>query len=133
MRSEAFCITLTPHIARDEETKADWFENVLFFSCLSGCRSQLKAERWLYILVPALSALLLALLLCCCLSCSGCPLARWWRDSRADSKVNPKATPPPNPFLVSSIADFDSGYGYTSLGFHSNPAQRRRISTLDRK
>ena len=133
MRTEVFSITLTPHLARDEETKADWFENVLFFSCLSGCRSQLKAERWLYILVPALSALLLALLLCCCLSCSGCPLARWWRDSRADSKVNPKATPPPNPFLVSSIADFDSGYGYTSLGFHSNPAQRRRISTLDRK
>ena len=120
--------------ARDEASKAEWFENVLFFSCLSGCRSQLKAERWLYILVPAISGLLLLLLLSCCLSCSGCPLARWWRDSRANSgKVRPEATPPPNPFLVNSIADFDSGYGYTSLGFHNNPAQRRRISTLDRK
>ena len=124
---------LTVDLARDEASKAEWFENVLFFSCLSGCRAQLKAERWLYILVPALSALLLSLLLCCCLSCAGCPLARWWRDSRAASKVKPGTTPPPNPFLVSSIADFDSGYGYTSLGFHNNPAQRRRISTLDRK
>ena len=121
-------------ITRDEASKAEWFENVLFFSCLSGCRSQLKAERWFYILVPSLSALVLFILLCCCISCKGCPLARWWRDTRTNSaKVLPKPTPPPNPFLVSSIADFDTGYGYTSLGFHSQPAQRRRISTLDRK
>ena len=28
------------------------YENVLFFSCLSGCRSQLRSQRWFYIIVP---------------------------------------------------------------------------------
>ena len=99
-------------IHRDDLSRADWYDNVLFFSCLSGCRSQLRAERWLYILVPAISALVLFLLLVVCCVCKGCPLARWYRDSRAKSasaKVTPHQTPPPNPFLVSSIADFDSG------------------------
>jgi len=118
---------------RDDLTRAEWYENVLFFSCLSGCRSQLKAERWLYILVPVISAIILFLMFCCCITCKGCPLARWYRDSRASSaKIQPKQTAPPNPFLVSSIADFDSGYGYNSLGFAHNPT-RRRVSTLDRK
>ena len=97
---------------RDDLSRADWYDNVLFFSCLSGCRSQLRAERWLYILVPAISALVLFLLLVVCCVCKGCPLARWYRDSRAKSasaKINPHQTPPPNPFLVSSIADFDQG------------------------
>ena len=62
---------------RDEATRAEWYENVLFFSCLDGCRSQLKAQRWMYILVPSLSAALVFLLLICCLVCKGCPLARY--------------------------------------------------------
>ena len=95
---------------RDDLSRADWYDNVLFFSCLSGCRSQLRAERWLYIMVPAISALVLFLLLVICCVCKGCPLARWYRDSRAKTaKINPNQTPPPNPFLVSSIADFDAG------------------------
>ena len=28
------------------------YENVLFFSCLSGCRGQLRSQRWFYIIVP---------------------------------------------------------------------------------
>jgi len=118
---------------RDDLSRADWYDNVLFFSCLSGCRAQLRAERWLYILVPAISALALFLLLCCCCVCRGCPLSRWWRDTRAPAKVSHHQTPPPNPFLVSSIADFDSGYGYNSLGFAQNNPYKRRVSTLDRK
>ena len=95
---------------RDDLSRADWYDNVLFFSCLSGCRSQLRAERWLYIMVPAISAIVLFLLLVICCVCKGCPLARWYRDSRAKTaKINPNQTPPPNPFLVSSIADFDAG------------------------
>jgi len=118
---------------RDDETRSEWYDNVLFFSCLSGCRSELRSKRWLYIMVPIMSALVLFILLVCCLTCKGCPLAVWYRNSRAKSaKVQPKATPAPNPFLVSSIADFDSGYGYNSLGFGHNPS-RRRVSTLDRK
>ena len=66
-RAKIFC--------RDEATRADWYENVLFFSCLSGCRAQLRAERWLYILVPAAAAALLATLLLVCCCCRGCPLA----------------------------------------------------------
>lgn len=119
---------------RDDLSRADWYDNVLFFSCLSGCRAQLRAERWLYIMVPAISALVLFLLLVICCVCKGCPLARWYRDSRANTaKINPNQTPPPNPFLVSSIADFDAGYGYNSLGFAQSNPYKRRVSTLDRK
>ena len=31
------------------------YENVLFFSCLAGCRSQLRSQRWFYIIVPRCS------------------------------------------------------------------------------
>ena len=70
---------------RDEATQAEWYENVLFFSCLAGCRSQLAAQRWATILVPSLAAALLLLTLACCAACRGCPLARCWRNSRAQS------------------------------------------------
>jgi len=125
---------------RDEETRAEWYQNVLFFSCLSGCRSQLKAQRWLYILIPTLSAIALFILLVCCLVCKGCPLARWCKDSRAKSaKVNP--TPLPNPFLVSMAEDSTMGLGYNQLsmakdsgyGVYKSRSYRRRASTLDRK
>lgn len=117
---------------RDEATRADWYENVLFFSCLSGCRAQLRAERWLYILVPAAAAALLAALLLVCCCCRGCPLAWWRRDPKQQAaKVAPSHTPAPNPFLVSSVADFDTGYGYGNPYRNSNPYKRR--STNDRK
>ena len=70
-------VTDGKYFCRDEATRADWYENVLFFSCLSGCRAQLRAERWLYILVPAAAAALLAALLLVCCCCRGCPLA-WY-------------------------------------------------------
>ena len=95
---------------RDDPTRAEWYDNVLFFSCLEGCRSQLRAERWLYIMLPIISAFSLFILLVCCCVCKGCPLAKWYKESRSKSaKIQPRPTPPSNPFLVSSIADFDTG------------------------
>lgn len=119
---------------RDEATRAEWYDNVLFFSCLAGCRSQLKAQRWMYILVPSFSAAVVFVLLVCCLVCKGCPLARWCRDSRANSaKIKPKA-----PFLVEEST---LGLGYNTLhaakdsdyGQYRSRTYRRRANQLDRK
>jgi len=138
--SDADFLYLTGY--RDEATRAEWYENVLFFSCLDGCRGQLKAQRWMYILVPSISAAVVFLLLICCLVCKGCPLARWCKESRAKSaKVNPKTTPAPNPFLVSMVDDSTAGLGYNQLGMakdlnygvYKSRSYRRRASTLDRK
>jgi len=109
----------------DEATRSEWYENVLFFSCLSGCRGQLRSQRWFYIIVPSLCACLAFLVLVCCLVCRSCPLARWCRGGRGKSAVAPHTTPVPHPFLVSTAAQPPGtlpGRGY-----------RRRHSTLDRK
>jgi len=109
----------------DEATRSEWYENVLFFSCLSGCRSQLRSQRWFYIIVPSLCACLAFLVLVCCLVCRSCPLARWCRGGRSKSAVTPHATPVPHPFLVSTAAQ--------PPGNFAGRGYRRRHSTLDRK
>jgi len=106
----------------DDPTRSEWYGNVLFFSCLAGCRSQLRTQRWLYILVPSLCACLAFLIFVSCFVCRSCPLARWCRGSQVKSSVSPHPTPAPHPFLVSTA---DQG--------HYPGRYRRRHSTLDRK
>jgi len=117
----------------DAATRSAWYDNVLFFSCLAGCRNHYASQRWIIIIIPSLVLCIAFLVLVCCLICKNCPLARWCRGGRAKSasSVSPHTTPvPEHPFLVSTVGDQTMDY----TGRLYNPrTYRRRQSLIDRK
>lgn len=97
---------------RDDATRDNWYDNVLFFSCLDGCRSRHQAQRLTIIILPTIAAIIIIFTLLFCCICKSCPIARCCKGDRYDSAYRRKIVPSPSPIMVNTVSGYNSQQGY---------------------